>query len=127
MYAERVARGAAFLDLYRPTWFREIDLGSLNLKDNYNCILGQLYGNYHDSALPIERAASTKYSFREFINFVFFNAPPPISVTVYDLGFGIESDYRAFRHYPELTLLWSMEIRKRLQAQDSITIDVVAA
>lgn len=41
--AERVARGAAWLDdLLGADWHTRIDLGRLELSDECNCILGQL-------------------------------------------------------------------------------------
>lgn len=38
---ERVAAGAAFLDEHDPEWWREIDLGALDLADSRLCVLGQ--------------------------------------------------------------------------------------
>jgi hypothetical protein len=44
--ADRVARGAALLDEYRPGWASEIHLHELSIESDSNCVLGQLYGNY---------------------------------------------------------------------------------
>jgi hypothetical protein len=44
--AERVARGAALLDQYRPGWADEIDLHELRIESGSDCVLGQLYGDY---------------------------------------------------------------------------------
>lgn len=47
----RVMKGAAHLDLVRPNWFRQIDVGTLTLHDPCGCIVGQLAGNYFSLAL----------------------------------------------------------------------------
>lgn len=39
----QAARGAALLDERMPGWYKRIDLRSLNLASEYNCVLGQLY------------------------------------------------------------------------------------
>jgi hypothetical protein len=44
--AERVARGAALLDQYRPGWTGEIDVHELRIESGSDCVLGQLYGDY---------------------------------------------------------------------------------
>lgn len=44
--AERVARGAAFLDGDRPGWHTTIDLDALDMAHQQHCILGQVYGQY---------------------------------------------------------------------------------
>jgi len=49
--AERVTKGAELLDVKRPRWFLEIDLGLLNMANSEKCILGQLYDYYDDVAL----------------------------------------------------------------------------
>lgn len=41
--ADRVARGAAWLDEKYPTWFEGIDLGTLDLGNCTRCVLGQVY------------------------------------------------------------------------------------
>lgn len=43
---ERVAKGAAHLDVVRPGWFNRIDLGRLDLARPCACIVGQLEGSY---------------------------------------------------------------------------------
>ena len=40
---DRVARGAAWLDVRYPDWFTAIDLSILDLADCYQCVLGQVY------------------------------------------------------------------------------------
>lgn len=41
--AERVARGAAWLDENYPTWWERIDLATLNIASCSDCVLGQVY------------------------------------------------------------------------------------
>ncbi len=41
---ERVRRGAALLDEKRPGWWRDIDLGRLDIDSCSTCILGQIGG-----------------------------------------------------------------------------------
>jgi hypothetical protein len=41
--AERVARGAAWLDEKYPQWFDKIDLSTLDLSRCTQCVLGQVY------------------------------------------------------------------------------------
>lgn len=46
MYEDRIARGAALLDEQRPGWRDEIDVETLDLASECDCILGQLHGDY---------------------------------------------------------------------------------
>ena len=46
--AERVTKGAAFLDEHKPGWWQQIDLGRLDLEDCTDCVLGQIFGYYDD-------------------------------------------------------------------------------
>ena len=39
---ERVERGAALLDERRPGWWRDIDMGTLDIRSPCRCILGQM-------------------------------------------------------------------------------------
>ena len=41
---ERVARGAARLDMLKPGWYNRIDVGTLTLHDGCGCVIGQLAG-----------------------------------------------------------------------------------
>jgi hypothetical protein len=62
--AERVAKGAAWLDEQRPGWWREgpggIDLGRLEMRDVCMCVLGQVYAEaafsewHEDDGSPYE-------------------------------------------------------------------------
>jgi hypothetical protein len=43
---ERVGRGAALLDEKQPGWWRDIDLGRLNIWSTCDCTAGQQPGGY---------------------------------------------------------------------------------
>lgn len=62
--AERAERGAALLDERRPGWWREIDLGTLDIDSVCNCIAGQL-GGYAETlqALGLDDGAEYDYGF----------------------------------------------------------------
>lgn len=47
-YDPHVQRGMMLLDEERPGWEDELDLGTLNVADPHNCVLGQLYGEYQE-------------------------------------------------------------------------------
>lgn len=49
--AERVARGAALLDLKVPGWAGRINLHTLDMDHCYLCVLGQLFGFYWSTAV----------------------------------------------------------------------------
>lgn len=43
---DRVASGAALLDMRLPGWSESINIETLNLQHSCLCVLGQLYGNF---------------------------------------------------------------------------------
>ena len=49
-YVAAVNRGVKLLDVVRPGSVRAIDLGTIRLSSPAYCILGQLYGDFHDGA-----------------------------------------------------------------------------
>jgi hypothetical protein len=49
--AQRVEAGAAWLDEHKPGWWQTIDLDTLDIRSDCNCVLGQTYGNYCDAPL----------------------------------------------------------------------------
>jgi hypothetical protein len=57
--AQRVAAGVAYLDKEAggPGWASHIDLDRLDLQDAYDCVLGQLYGDF--DLMPFHWAASS--------------------------------------------------------------------
>lgn len=40
-------QGMALLDLREPDWWKQIQPGRLNMDQLKNCVLGQVYGDYH--------------------------------------------------------------------------------
>lgn len=51
---ENVKRGAELLDKEYPGWALKIELPTLSLQDNRECILGQLLGNFADGLDELE-------------------------------------------------------------------------
>ena len=45
---DQVDRAARHLDVTRSTWYRDVDLGTLDMNHPGWCVLGQLYGDYED-------------------------------------------------------------------------------
>lgn len=45
-FYDSIPEAAKHLDNVYPNWWKEIDLEKLNMKRDYDCILGQLYGEY---------------------------------------------------------------------------------
>jgi hypothetical protein len=45
----RVAKGAAFLDAWRPGWFQKINVTTLDLSNTCLCVLGQLEGGFWEA------------------------------------------------------------------------------
>lgn len=67
MYEENVKRGAAHLDMYGPSnWRNKIDVEKLDMADSKLCILGQLYGEYSDG---YEHHGLWVYDQREHLGF----------------------------------------------------------
>src|ERR1700738_1699007 len=55
---ERAERGAAMLDKKRPGWWQLIDLGTLDVSSDCNCIAGQL-GSYGTVMLALDLFSSS--------------------------------------------------------------------
>jgi hypothetical protein len=47
----RVAAGAKWLDCQDPWWIERVDVGLLDLADCKRCVLGQMFGIFHDAPL----------------------------------------------------------------------------
>ncbi len=88
----RVARGAAFMDRERPDWENNVDLSTLNLADNEQCILGQRYGEYGIGTIVLGLSMRRQYRY----------------------GF-IATRAGGCAEYPDLTEAWAHEIIIRLQ------------
>lgn len=72
-YAAKVAAGIKKLDASKPGWRDLIDVQTLDLESCSVCVLGQIFGDYHDgrdqldisSAMAHEMGFNTENSFRE--------------------------------------------------------------
>src|SRR5687767_2653296 len=93
---ERVARGAARLDAVNPDWYLKVEPKKINLASGYDCILGQVYGNYLKGALVVFTAEEC-------------DAPKMNAVW---LGFDVADSSEA----DTLTAAWRAEIRSRKAA-----------
>jgi hypothetical protein len=91
-YTARVAAGAAFLDERMPGWAEWIDLDSLSLMDDCDCVLGQLSGYYRDGVAQFGLRLSEEVS----LGFM------PGEGSAWDL----------------LDAAWTAEIRKRREDND---------
>lgn len=50
MYQDLAEKGAALLDEVNPEWWERINLQTLQMNSFINCVLGQLYGDYHEGS-----------------------------------------------------------------------------
>lgn len=90
----RAERGALFLDEHRPGWAQKIRLGELDLRSNRKCVLGQLFGTFHDG----------------------LSAYRHLGLNPKKLGFTLSRDY--FREsWQPLTLAWRDEVERRQKQQ----------
>jgi hypothetical protein len=62
---QRVKVGAALLNEKKPGWEQKIDRSALAMWHPYRCILGQLYGFYHEGTaqLGLSRDRSAAHGF----------------------------------------------------------------
>lgn len=95
MSQRSVGDGAALLDVQRPTWYLEIDLETLDISSLRYCVLGQIYGAFHDGMkeldFDVDRCVAHGFC----------------------AGENIEEDRKV--HYNQLTDYWRAEIQKRLK------------
>jgi hypothetical protein len=98
--AERVERGAALLDERRPGWWNEVVGGALDLSDECNCTLGQLWGTYTHGTLEL-----------------FSGELWEASIAAGRHGFDAESN----EHFSPLTDLWRAAIERRRAADRTTT------
>lgn len=98
--ADRVARGAAELDILHPGWFKKINVDVLSLGSCTLCILGQLYGKFPDALCQFKAARALEYldrlAWSEKHGFSFYTDPD--------------------RDHNKLTLLWIAHIHERMTA-----------
>lgn len=101
---DRVKRGAALLDEKHPGWAEKIDKLLLDMNDCYDCVLGQLYGEYFDGR---EALGLTHGWYHGFDNSVNTDISPSEELPVLAV-------------YEHLNTLWIAEINQRL-SKPSIT------
>lgn len=104
----RAARGAAYLDVVDPGWYRQVDLDQLELADGHLCVLGQRYGAFF---LGLTR-----------VGLLNFSSAPLGSLSPVDYGFlcvqGVDEAVQ-MRDYALLNRAWRREIQQRLERDTS--------
>lgn len=101
---DRVAAGARVMDGVNPEWFWNIDLKELNLTDCYNCVIGQLHGEFYKGCTELNFTKAMAAAGG-------FNIAEPMDY---------ESDLDA--EYTELTALWRQEIIRRREEVTGMNI-----
>jgi hypothetical protein len=108
-FADRVKRGASFLDEEKPGWFNLIDLDKLNMGDGSDCVIGQLF---KDVDLDYKESA---YFFGVEEMHIGESGWP----NEYTLGFMLDWKMGNSRNWELLTDAWKIEITNRINAQES--------
>jgi len=111
----RAKAGATLLDLIRPGWANEIDVGQLKLESGRSCVLGQLFGWYSDG---VEKLFAIRIGTPDKSGFL-----DRLDAAAADGGFCIPQDIFARasvkavgRLYDNLTRAWKREIARRVSA-----------
>jgi len=92
---ERVCKGASLLDEIEPGWYQKIDLVTLNLRNCFSCVIGQVFGEYRENNLKrlgLDFARDSDFGF--------------------DIFYGDEIPEQDSCYYT-LTSLWENEILQR--------------
>mgnify|MGYP001574901318 CR=1 FL=1 len=111
-YQAAVNRGVRLLDKVKPKWEEKIDLSTLRLSSPYNCILGQLYGEFNDGSQQLyEDALSVVRNIRKSSYSFLAIDEGGYGFNVLDAG----GSYEEFISY--LTELWTAVIEKRMAAE----------
>ena len=55
MFKEEIARGIKLLNRINPGWVNQIDLDKLNMTSSFDCIIGQVYGDYCKGITRLEK------------------------------------------------------------------------
>jgi hypothetical protein len=108
--AERVAKGAAFLDEREPGWDARIDLDTLDLQAPCRCVLGQLATHLDDY--------DDDWSYRDITDrfglvIWFWNWKADTSATDLEYGFNADPDVET---YDALASEWKRVITARREA-----------
>jgi hypothetical protein len=100
--AERVEKGAAWLDEHRPGWVDRIDLETLDLGDPCRCVLGQQFEPQSDS---------DQCGFEVGMRLLTTPGNDPV-IPLVEQGFYATSD----DNYADLTAAWRELIERRRSA-----------
>lgn len=95
--ADRVARGAAWMDEQTPDWFRQVNDDTFDVADCETCIWGQVYGGF------FWKQGDLGWDLRQAEDYGF--------TIVYKTPEGTEVDSKSGMTH--LTSLWGGEISKR--------------
>jgi hypothetical protein len=63
MFEEQVAAGIAWLDEHKWGWRKKIDLSTLDMGHNRNCVLGQVYGSYENTDYMLSETRKQQLGF----------------------------------------------------------------
>ena len=99
-YSIEAHKGAALLDKVGPGWFKRIDLDRLFMRSAYQCVLGQLSGNYNLGRIQLKTVVPLSHQ----------------PLCSFSLGFNIDGQPTETQ-WNLLTLAWRREIETRLVAQ----------
>jgi hypothetical protein len=94
-----VRRGVKLLDENITDWYKAIDISSLALQNNCNCVLGKLFRDYRNGLQHFETLLGDQYF--KYGSYYGFTVPNDITFSETDAAFDM------------LTALWSKEIKKR--------------
>ena len=97
--AVAAAQGAVYLDTIRPSWFREIDLKTLDLDDPSQCILGQCFDDFWEGLRSLVPNTDNYVSDQH-----------PFALT---FSFNVPVSRQTNGNYERLGLAWKAEIRRR--------------
>lgn len=104
---EYVNNGAKLLDKKCPGWFLKIDLKKLDLADCFNCVLGQLFGDYAEGKIQL------------------FNNIQTTKATKQSRECGFTSSFSDFtQNTKNLSQLWRNKINEKLKNQKKYRVGV---
>ena len=118
----RVARGVAFLDRAQPGWADRIDIGTLNMAVCRSCILGQLFGHFHEgirqlSLITPGASAERPSRLASLYGFDIIAGEPTDSTRINSMFATLQMCDDSFRH---LQKAWIAEIVRRRHATEPV-------
>jgi hypothetical protein len=63
--ATRVAAGVGLLDEQEPGWLNKIDLTQFDIASTHRCVLGQVYGSFHEGVSNLGLCGDDEQGCRE--------------------------------------------------------------